>query len=188
MNISGGSASGSLLARKKLSSLHAVQGLVRIASPYQKTGYSTQSNPINSQSNKENCMADLSRRDLYLLINLTNGSLWLNNVDLAGAELAHVDLARADLRNANLAGADLRGAKLPSADFEGADLSHTNLDGADLSGANLMNVDLRGANLHRAKLEDATTGGARYSDSTVWPADIDPEELGAVRAEPRGWH
>ena len=57
-------------------------------------------------------LADLTRRDLILLVNLSEGDLWLAHVDLAGAGMSHIDLAGADLRKANLSGGDLSHADL----------------------------------------------------------------------------
>ena len=42
-------------------------------------------------------LADLTRRDLILLVNLSEGDLWLAHVDLAGAGMSHIDLAGAEV-------------------------------------------------------------------------------------------
>ena len=58
-----------------------------------------------------------------------------------------------DLNNVSIAGANLRGANLSGANLSGADLS----GGANLSGANLSRANLIGANLSGANLSDAPT-------------------------------
>ncbi len=54
-----------------------------------------------------------------------------------------------------------------------ADLSRVILNGADLSRADLRGADLNGANL----------SWAEYNNGTKWPADFDPKEAGAIKAE-----
>jgi uncharacterized protein YjbI with pentapeptide repeats len=132
-------------------------------------------------------VADLTRRDLIMLVNGTHGDLWLAHVDLAGANLAHVNMERADLRGANLSGCDLSHARLAGARLDKANLSHANLEGSDLSEASLIKCDVRGANLRGATLDGATTGGLEYNTTTEWPSEIDPTNLGATLSDSNHW-
>ncbi len=123
-------------------------------------------------------MADLSQRDLYLLVNLRQRPLWLTGVNLAGARMHRIDLTEADLWHSNLSGADLTMANLNSAHLDHADLSGADLAGADLSHASLVQADLRGANL-----EGTALGSAHYDSTSRWPKDFDPAEAGATLAD-----
>lgn len=78
--------------------------------------------------------------------------IWLNNVDLSGANLINADLSITNLNGANLTGTNLNGADLEEAGLTGTDLTGTNLDGADLSRADLSKTNLSGANLRGADL------------------------------------
>jgi hypothetical protein len=100
---------------------------------------------------------------------------YVRGIELCGAYLAGMDLFHADLVAADLHGADLGGANLNNADLRGADLRGANLSEADLSDA-----DLRGADLTDAQLRGADLHGARYDCDTQWPADVDPDAVGAV--------
>lgn len=78
--------------------------------------------------------------------------IWLNNVDLSGANLINADLSITNLNGANLTGTNLNGADLEEAGLTGTDLTGTKLDGADLSRADLSVANLRGADLRGADL------------------------------------
>lgn len=81
--------------------------------------------------------------------------IWLDNVDLSGANLINTDLSITNLNGANLTGANLTGtnlieaslvgANLSGADLTEAELHFTNLHGTEFSGVNLKNADLRWA-------------------------------------------
>lgn len=81
--------------------------------------------------------------------------IWLDNVDLSGANLINADLSITNLNGANLTGANLTGtnlieaslvgANLSGADLTEAELHFTNLHGTEFSGVNLKNADLRWA-------------------------------------------
>jgi uncharacterized protein YjbI with pentapeptide repeats len=103
---------------------------------------------------------------------------YLRGIELRGAHLGGVDLA-----DVNLAAADLRGADLGAADLQGAILRKADLSGANLAGADLRGADLCGCDLSRTNLTHAQLKGARYDAYTVWPEDLDPAEMGAVRAD-----
>jgi uncharacterized protein YjbI with pentapeptide repeats len=64
----------------------------------------------------------------------------LSGEDLRWTYLQEVDLARANLQGADLAGTNLRNANLQGADLRGANLSKANLEEADLRGADLTGV------------------------------------------------
>lgn len=110
---------------------------------------------------------------------LSASGLWLDGLDLSGAELAKLQAAHARWRAMNLCGANLRAAclhdadlqlsNLSQADLREADLRHADLRNADLRNADLANADLRGADLRGAQLDGANLSGARRTES---PADL----------------
>jgi len=82
-------------------------------------------------------------------------------------DLSFTALPGARFRDAHLEGANLKGAHLPD-----ADLSYAHLQKAMLEGANLQTVhNLKSANLQ----------GTTYDAATVWPKDVDPVTMGAVK-------
>lgn len=90
---------------------------------------------------------------------------YLNNLDLAGADLHGVDLRfaflfRADLREADLSLALLFGADLIRADLGGASLWGAALGGAYLSYANLAGADLTQADLRGVYWQGTVLAGA----------------------------
>ncbi len=125
--------------------------------------------------------------------------VFLEEIELPGADLLGANLEGAHLKYANLEGADLRdanleGAFLWSADLEGAFLGFANLEGAflgfvNLEEANLGFVNLEGADLFSTNLEGAQNlteeqlTQAKLCE-TILPEDItldpdrDCEELG----------
>lgn len=92
--------------------------------------------------------------------------IWLNNVDLSGANLINADLSITNLNGANLTGTKLIGADLEEAGLTGTDLIGTNLDGADLRDADLSRADLRKADLTGADLSRADLRWAKNLDNT----------------------
>jgi hypothetical protein len=85
---------------------------------------------------------------------LSEDGLWLDGIDLQGANLEGLSVPYGRLRGANLSRTLLIGANLQETDLTGADLT-----GADLTGANLAGADLTGANLAGANLTDADLSG-----------------------------
>lgn len=99
----------------------------------------------------------------------------LAGVDLREAVLLDINLERADLTGALLEGADLRAATLRRACIVDADLRK-----ADLRGAKLEGADMRGANLEGARVGEMRAKGALFDGTTRWPAEVDPDSLGAL--------
>ena len=98
---------------------------------------------------------------------------YLNNLDLAGADLHDVDLRfallfRADLREADLSLAALVGADLIRADLGGASLWGACLNGAYLSHANLAGADLTQADLQGVYCQGAILAGAMMPDGQLF--------------------
>jgi len=90
------------------------------------------------------------------------------------------NLSIIDLSEANLIGANLSRANLRRADLRGTDLSEADLRGADLRGAYFASefdedgdLLIAGVKLNRAK----------YDSTTIWPANLNPARLGAVRED-----
>ena len=86
-----------------------------------------------------------------------DGSVFLNNIKLNGANLFNIDLSRArlydaDLSNANLMLANLKYALLDGSDLRSADLTAAKIKGADLGGASLIGTRLTGTEPWTAKL------------------------------------
>jgi uncharacterized protein YjbI with pentapeptide repeats len=101
--------------------------------------------------------------------------VFLQDVQLSGANLRNTDLRGASLENiklgkANLRKADLRGAVLFDADLRGAELSEANLRNTDLSGADLRNTNLSGADLRNAKLGEALLYNADLRNANLGKA------------------
>ena len=102
---------------------------------------------------------------------LSAQGIWLDGLDLAGAQLdgiwapqarwRQMRLQGSSLRGACLHDTDLRGSDLSEADLSGADLRHADLRGVNLQGAMLTGADLRHADLHEARLEGADLSAAR---------------------------
>jgi uncharacterized protein YjbI with pentapeptide repeats len=98
-----------------------------------------------------------------------------------GCNLRGIDLRGSDLRRADLRGEDLSGSRLSFSQLHQASFRHANLRGADLAGADLSGANLTGADLRGAQLTGARLSGVIYDSRTVWPADTDPDLLGARR-------
>ena len=86
-----------------------------------------------------------------------DGSVFLNNIKLNGANLFNIDLSRArlydaDFSNANLMLANLKYALLDGSDLRSADLTASNIEGADLGAASLIGTDLTRTEPWKAKL------------------------------------
>ena len=105
----------------------------------------------------------MTRDEILVQLQGTNGSRDLSGLDMAGA-----DLSRLDLRGCNLSRADLSAADLRWAILEGADLSSTVLRRADARWS-----ILRGANLRQADLGRANLGWSDISGADLTGADID---------------
>jgi uncharacterized protein YjbI with pentapeptide repeats len=122
--------------------------------------------------------------------------LYLENVHLAGANLALTVLTKAylkktSLKNANLVEAQLNDAYLEQANLNSADLTKANLENASLVQAkmvdsklfeaNLKHATLTKANLDRANLSGANLSSAVISGSTLRRADLRLATLREVR-------
>ena len=113
--------------------------------------------------------AKLSYARNEALEQLSEAGLWLDGLDLNGANLdqlsacggrwRQVNLSQASLQNAQFEDADLGGCDLREADLSHGHFRHADLRGANLSGANLSHADLRGADLRGAITEGVQTDG-----------------------------
>uniref|UniRef100_B8HLY5 Pentapeptide repeat protein n=1 Tax=Cyanothece sp. (strain PCC 7425 / ATCC 29141) TaxID=395961 RepID=B8HLY5_CYAP4 len=109
--------------------------------------------------------AVLSFGRIRALETLNQAGLWLDGINLQGANLEQleapygrwrgVNLSYTTLMKANFYQTDLSGANLTDANLTEANLNGADLTDADLTRANLTNADLRSANLTRTKLADA---------------------------------
>ncbi len=134
-------------------------------------------------------------------VNLNGADLLYANLQdarLVHADLQGADLSRTNLRGANLMHANLMGADLDLVDFSGAFLKYTNLQStslykanlrnAILTGANLQGAHLRGAFLNRADLQQANLQsanlmGATLLDSRLLHANLQGAKLGDSKLE-----
>ena len=126
----------------------------------------------NSRRKENDFAPNLSRIDLkgeYLKAGRNNQLDQNGNVFLQGINLSGANLFQADLRLARLRDSDLTGANLTLADLTG-----TFLDGADLRCANLTAAKIEGADLFDAKLI-----GADMTRTEPWTAHLfeNPSEM-----------
>ncbi len=151
---------------------------------------------VNSQEDSDNTRVFLENIELP--------GADLSSANLEGANLDHVNLERANLRYANLqraylgrahlAGVDLEAANLAGvemwfADLAGAYLRYANLAGINLTRSNLAGVDmefvdLAGANLVGANLEEADLMEANLEEAHLLEANLAGANL--VRANLAG--
>lgn len=111
---------------------------------------------------------------------LSSCGLWLDGLNLSGAQLQDLQaphgrwrgvslhnscLRNACLHDADLQGCDLRGADLQQANLQHADLRNADLREADLRGADLRHADLGGSRREGALLDGALLDGALLADS-----------------------
>ena len=132
-------------------------------------------------------MSEFTQRDLYMMVNLSQGPLWLAGANLEGARLVEIDLENANLEGANLRSADLTGANLKGAKLNKAILDGANLLSANLEEATLIRATLKRANLVGAKLTNAALGDTHYNSKTIWPRNFDPDEAGAFFVDVDEW-
>jgi uncharacterized protein YjbI with pentapeptide repeats len=116
-------------------------------------------------------------KDLIYLQNVN-----LNGANLTDANLKLVRLNKASLKNANLGFANFESANLNKANLEKAHMWSSNLKYADLIGANLEKADLSGADLENAKLVGANLrwadlSGAHLKEATCKEADFTKANL-----------
>jgi|694.fasta_scaffold109889_2 hypothetical protein len=109
---------------------------------------------------------------------LSAQGIWLDGLDLSGAQLDQLWVPYARWRQVVLHGASLRGACFHDADLQGSDLA-----GADLSGADLRHADLRGTKLQGALLRNADLGGADLLEAQLDGADLDGANLEGANLE-----
>jgi len=98
--------------------------------------------------------------------------VWLDELNLTGANLHW-----ANLTGANLTGANLTGANLTGADLHWADLTRANLTRANLTRANLTRANLTRANLTRANLTGANLTGANLTRANLTRANLTRADL-----------
>lgn len=121
---------------------------------------------------------DMTKADLSSAV-ATRASLsrvYLNEVDLQGANLRSsylgwiylggANLRNADLRYSYLRGSDLSRAKMDNADLRNADLTDARLNDSNLEGADMRSAALCGATLLADNLEHAKLNGAIASTRT----------------------
>ena len=106
--------------------------------------------------------------------------LWIDDIDLRGADLRHANLTNTSLWDANLSGADLIGARLAGALLERADLTDAELETDDLSGADLAEAKLVNANFTGGKLINAFLGGADLTGATLTRVNLSGANLSAA--------
>lgn len=117
----------------------------------------------------------------------SNESLFLDGIDLHGANLKGWQTWRLSLRRANLTNVDLSDADLAGAEFEAAILRYANFEGtslwqasfakADLCSANLRKTDLTKSNFHESNLTKADLRGARFEDTYMRDAILTEADL-----------
>jgi len=127
---------------------------------------------VNSQQ-AAGIVHSLSRIEALEMANETG--VYLDHLDLQGANLEGIEIPYARLQKANLSNtilltADLRYADLKEVDFSQADLTKAkligaNLTGANLTGANLTETDLTDANLTNVDLNLA------HLENTILPTN-----------------
>lgn len=122
---------------------------------------------------------NLAGSDLAQL-NLTRCDL--SRCDLSEASLNEVKLSEARLQDANLNRArltlvNLKGADLKHADLGKVRMSQVNLTGANLTGADLSQAYLRGENLSEARLSKANLRQAVLSEARLTAADLREADL-----------
>jgi uncharacterized protein YjbI with pentapeptide repeats len=113
------------------------------------------------------------------LINAPNSIVSLSGADLSYAQLSSVDKDhnRFFLEETDLAGANLFAAKMRFAYLLRADLSRTELTEADLSEAFLVQTDLSQAFLTQTDLREANLSGAVLSEAFLTQADLSRADL-----------
>jgi hypothetical protein len=108
---------------------------------------------------------------------LSEAGLWLDGIDLHGANLEQLEVPYARLRGVNFANTVLTGADLRYSDLTQANFTHADLSGANLTGANLTDADLSGANLTGANLTDADLSGANLTGANLTDANLTGTKL-----------
>ena len=117
---------------------------------------------------------------------LSEDGLWLDGLDLHGADLDELNACGARWREVNLHRASLRNARFEDADLSGcnlsdADLSHGHFCHADLRGANLKGADLSHADLRGVDLRGACTDGAQITGTQLEGAALSGTSLEVVK-------
>jgi uncharacterized protein YjbI with pentapeptide repeats len=135
---------------------------------------------ILEQEDEEPDLAQADLTGLYLQnVDLSGANLWEAN--LTGVDLSGALLEEANLRDALLVEANLMGAELPYTLLEGANLERADLTGADLTSGKLAGTKLTAANLSEADLRYADLRGADLSGADLRGADLSEADLeGAV--------
>jgi hypothetical protein len=106
--------------------------------------------------------------------------VFLNRVQLPGAQLERANLRGASLSGANLSNANLSNANLVEANLSNSDLSGANLSGAGLPGADLSGANLTGANLRDAWVPQANLDGADLRNADLRGANLSGANLGSA--------
>lgn len=129
-------------------------------------------------------LQDLNGDGVPLVAVDLSGDAYLQNINLARAELLRADISRSDMRGANLRGADMALSELVYTNFRGA-----NLGGAKLSQADLTNADLTGADLGDAALDEANLSDADLSGILNWKSirSVNLANINGCKNAPEGF-
>jgi uncharacterized protein YjbI with pentapeptide repeats len=136
--------------------------------------------------NKPDPIVDLAGADLSYAqlvgVDKDRNQFFMNDTNLAAA-----NLYRANMKNSVLDGANLSRANLTEADLLASNLDETNLEGSNLTKANLRRCRLARADLSNARLEGATLeavdlygadlSGAHLTDAYLTNVDLSGADL-----------
>ena len=117
-----------------------------------------------------------------------HGSVFLQKINLSGANLFEADLKCARLRDSDLTGANLTLADLTGTFLDGADLRYANLTAAKIEGADLFDANLIGADMTRtepwtAHLFENPSGMTRFPTPELYREIRSIEDLLSARRE-----
>ncbi len=111
-------------------------------------------------------------------IEMTNEvGVYLDHLNLQGANLEEIVIPYARLRQANLSKTTLLKADFRYSDLEGIDFSDADLTNANLTGANLINANLTGANLTQTNLTGANLTGANLTQTNLTEVNLTDANL-----------
>lgn len=127
---------------------------------------------VSSASQKAN-------KNKEILLKTKHGpSMFLEGVNLMGADLKNANLEGAKLRGAILINTNLTGANLKGADLQGVLMHIANARSADFTNANLSqvkayNADFENAKFVKAKLTLARMHDSKFREANLQGADMD---------------
>jgi uncharacterized protein YjbI with pentapeptide repeats len=104
---------------------------------------------------------------------LSETGVYLDHLDVQGANLDEIVMPYARLKEANLSNTTLLNADLRYTDLEKTNLSYADLTNADLTGANLQNANLTGANLTQTNLTEVNLTDANLTDVDLSVSHLD---------------